>query len=178
MKIFFLSFFVFCTACDIYTIHNQFEKTIIAGWVTLRPNQCIEFFDFPLIGDFPLKFRYKDNTLISETLYLPNHYMISSKGEILKQDKACKIERVGKAPLAKDKESTDQESTDQESTDQESTDQESTDQESTDQESTDQESTDQESTDQESTDQESTDQESTDQESTDQESTESDRSQG
>lgn len=93
---FFIVSLFFLFGCNnIYTIQNKYKENVIAGSVILSPSQCVEFFDFPLIGDFPIKFRYKNNQLFSRKSYPPAHYVISEKAEIVKQDKACPIEIVG-----------------------------------------------------------------------------------
>lgn len=100
----FLSIFIFSLlflcACgkQIYTIKNNYKESIIAGSVVLTPTQCVEFLDFPVIGDFPIKFRYKDRELFFEKSYPPAHYIVSEQGEILKQNQACKIEVVKERP--------------------------------------------------------------------------------
>ncbi len=104
------AYFAFCViflgGCGklIYTIQNQYEEKIVAGHVVLNSDQCVEFFDFPWIGDFPIKFRYKNRYLISGKSYPPGHYIISDRGKILKQSKACPIEIIGESRLEKDEE--------------------------------------------------------------------------
>ena len=88
-------FFTFIlTACDYYTIKNNYMEDVRAGYVVIKSGQCVEFFDFPVLGDFPLKFRYKDHQLVSNTSYQPSHYEISTKGNILKKAQACDLDPV------------------------------------------------------------------------------------
>ena len=54
----------------------------------------MEFFDFPFLGDFPLKFRYKDHQLISGKLYQSGNYKISQATEIIKQKQACDLDPI------------------------------------------------------------------------------------
>jgi len=98
MRSFFCFLCLFLMSCDkrIYTIKNNYTDNIIAGSVVLSPSQCVEFFDFPLIGDFPIKFRYKDREFFSDKSYPRGHYLVSEKAEVLKQDKACKIDVIKK----------------------------------------------------------------------------------
>ena len=84
------------TACDYYTIQNDYIEDVIAGYVVINEGQCLEFFDFPFLGDFPLRFRYKDHQLMSESFYKPGHYKISKQGDILKQKHACELDPVRK----------------------------------------------------------------------------------
>ena len=100
MKKSFLFCFLFLFACDVYTIQNGYKEDVMAGFVVLTPNQnqCVEFFDFPVIGDFPIKFRYKNNELFSKKSYPAANYKISEQGEIIKQDKPCEIDIVGEKP--------------------------------------------------------------------------------
>ena len=102
MRIVFILLFVFLfSGCGqwIYTIHNQYPEDIIAGSVVLTPGQCVEFLDAPLIGDFPIQFRYKGRELFSKQSHPPAHYVISEKGEVVEKNTACPIEIVGKKPV-------------------------------------------------------------------------------
>ena len=92
-----LVFLLVCLfSCDIYTVKNNYKEDILAGEVVLSTKQCVEFFDFPLIGDFPIRFKYKDpNHLISDKLHPPGHYEISKSGAILKKKSACSIDIIG-----------------------------------------------------------------------------------
>lgn len=87
-----LCFIFLLSNCDLYTVKNNYNTDIIAGSVVLKPQQCVEFFDFPLIGDFPMKFKNINRQLLSDKLYPPAHYIVSDEGKILKQDTACEIE--------------------------------------------------------------------------------------
>ena len=91
-KVLFLSFIL--TACDYYTIKNNYMEDVRAGYVVIKSGQCVEFFDFPFLGDFPLKFRYKDHQLMSNSLYQSGHYEISIRGNVLKKNKACDLDPV------------------------------------------------------------------------------------
>ena len=84
--IFLCSIFLISCSQRIYTIKNDYRENIVVGDVVLTPSQCVEFFDFPFIGDFPIKLRYKDRQLISDKAYPPAHYMISEQGEIFKAE--------------------------------------------------------------------------------------------
>ena len=85
-----------------YTIQNNFKEDIVAGFAVLTPAQCVEFFDFPLIGDFPIKFRYKNHLLISDKTYPASHYIISKEGKIIQKNNACQIDKVGINPLGEE----------------------------------------------------------------------------
>ena len=101
MNKFFLFFFLFCFACDVWTVKNDFPQRIVAGSFVILPDQCVEFIDIFLFGDFPIKFKYENYHLISEKTYPPGHYLISEEGEIIKQKEACKMEIVGENPFKK-----------------------------------------------------------------------------
>ena len=79
----------FFSACDPYTVENGYTERISAGSVVILPAQCVELFHFPLLGDFPLQFRYADRNLISPEDQSPGHYFISSGGEVLKRERPC-----------------------------------------------------------------------------------------
>ena len=89
-------FILSLTACKDYTIQNNYREDVRAGYVVINSGQCLPFSDFPFLGDFPLKFRYKDHQLMSDELFPPGHYTISEKGEILKQKTACELDPVRK----------------------------------------------------------------------------------
>ena len=97
-KKFFLLFFCFFFGCDVYTVQNGFNERIIAGSFVIMPGQCMEFIDLPLFGDFPIKFKYQNNDLISEKAYPPENYLVSEKADIVEQGTRCKMEEVGKKP--------------------------------------------------------------------------------
>ena len=92
--------FIFCCpflfACEIYSIQNNYKESVWVGSILLKSKQCLEFFDLPLLGDFPIKFRDKNHQLISSKAYPPSHYIISEQGEIIKRNKACELEPVKK----------------------------------------------------------------------------------
>ena len=84
------------TACNYYSIQNEYKEDVRAGYVIIKSGQCLEFFDLPVLGDFPLKFRYKDHQLMSDKLYKPGHYKVSKQAEILKQKQPCDLDPVRK----------------------------------------------------------------------------------
>ena len=112
MKKIILFFILSITACDNYTIQNDYIEDVRAGYVIINSGQCLEFFDFPILGDFPLKFRYKDHQLMSGKLYKPGHYKVSKQGDILKQNKACELDPVRKKDSSKTGEDSSQIETD------------------------------------------------------------------
>ena len=87
-------FFTLILGCDHYTIKNSYIEDVRAGYTVIRSGQCVAFFDFPVLGDFPLKFRYKDHQLMSSALYQPGHYEISQTGDILKKNQSCDLDPV------------------------------------------------------------------------------------
>ena len=89
-------FILSLTACNYYTIQNSYKEDVRAGYVVIKSDQCSEFFDFPVFGDFPLQFRYKDHQLMSDKLYPPGYYQVSSAGDIVKQEKPCELDPVRK----------------------------------------------------------------------------------
>ena len=84
------------TACNYYSIQNEYKEDVRAGYVIIKSGQCLEFFDLPFLGDFPLKFRYKDHQLMSDKLYKPGHYKVSKQAEILKEKQPCDLDPVRK----------------------------------------------------------------------------------
>ena len=94
MKKVIVCFSLILTACNYYTIKNNYMEDVRAGYAVIKKGQCLEFFSFPILGDFPLKFRDKDHQLMSSTLYPPGHYEISQKGDILKQSQPCELDPV------------------------------------------------------------------------------------
>ena len=96
--------FLNLTACKYYTIQNDYIEDVRAGYVIINNGQCLEFFDFPFFGEFPLKFRYKDHQLMSDKLYPSGHYKISKEGDILKQKTACELDPVRKKDNSKETE--------------------------------------------------------------------------
>ena len=102
-------------ACDYYTIQNDYKEDVRAGYVVIKDGQCLEFFDLPFLGDFPLKFRYKDHQLISDKLYSPGHYTVSKTADILKQNQPCELDPVrekdGLRPISEKKNRESQENT-------------------------------------------------------------------
>ena len=84
------------TACKNYTIKNDYIEDVRAGYVIIKSGQCLPFFDLPFLGDFPMKFRYKDHQLMSKELYKPGHYKISKQADILKQREPCELDPVKK----------------------------------------------------------------------------------
>lgn len=84
----FVTTFLF-SACEPYTVENGYSERISAGSVVIMPYQCVELFNFPFVGDFPLRFRYADRGFISTENQPPGHYFISSEGEILNREEPC-----------------------------------------------------------------------------------------
>ena len=89
-------FFLSLTACDYYTIQNNYKEDVRAGYVIIKSGQCLEFFDLPFLGDFPLRFRYKDHQLMSDKLYRSGHYKVSQTADIVKEKQACDLDPVRK----------------------------------------------------------------------------------
>ncbi|MDE0092759.1 MAG: hypothetical protein OXN83_05705 [Oligoflexia bacterium] len=101
MKKIIFFFVLSLTACEYYTIQNNYVEGVRAGYVVINSGQCLEFFDFPVFGDFPLQFRYKDHQLISDEIYPSGHYKVSEKGDILRQKKPCELDPVRKKIVPK-----------------------------------------------------------------------------
>ena len=89
-------FILSLTACNTYTVQNSFEEDVRAGYVIIRSGQCLIFFDFPIVGDFPLQFRDKNHQLLSDKFYQKGHYEVSKEGDILKKDQQCERDPVRK----------------------------------------------------------------------------------
>ena len=103
MKKLILLSFLSLTACNYYTIQNDYTEEVRAGYVLIKSGQCLEFFDLPILGDFPLKFRYKDHQLMFDDLYKPGHYKVSKQGDILKQTQPCDLDPVREKDNLKEK---------------------------------------------------------------------------